>query len=731
MATDDSDTAHNETRIHSSYIEAGIVRTIQVHLSPVVFCPPLLPIVRNADVTFRTSRGTQTQSIKRLSFEEIFGLGAIMLGLFCFLHLAVAEGVALLTLLMGWTAPYFGLLCVGVGMVALFGHRARYWRMEGMVGAYLLWLALMTSSFVWEHYTVDWRVVIDGHHGGMFGRALGNMLMASLGRPATGTVIHAVAWIGTFLLVRYSPLMLGPLLIARGIWRWRSQWRTDPREVPTPNGTKAAQTAVSAVTPSSQPPNKRHRIRSSATAQAVSTGDPPRSQAVRNQPQKASTRTEADQDATSRRGAQTSTSAARRTVHRKTGSQPRGLPPLALLSQSTIEKHEAKAQAQAQTLERIYAEFNQPVKVVKVEVGPAVTRYGVQPCQKTGHARPRPVRVRDILALRDDVTLGMEVERLRYLAPVPGRPYVGIEVPNSNRHTVELRSVLDSWEFQTHTGALRIGLGRDTSGEAIIADLSRAPHLLVGGATGTGKSTCINVLLASLLMQHGPDTLNLVLVDPKQIELTPFDGLPHLVGRVATDLKAVPTLLLWLLLEMDARFARFRELGVRHIQGYNKHSAIHAKEPPLPYIVLVIDELADLMMVGDSQIETRICRLAQKCRATGIHIVLATQRPSVDVLTGVIKANFPTRIAFAVSSNTDSRVVLDTPGAESLLGKGDMLFRDPERGKNVRVQGSWVSDSDIQNVVAYWKQQQRSTPASERIEPWRGLLDRKATGLAA
>ena len=694
----------------------------------------MLQFVWNPGVTSRASSDTRPRPIKRLSFEELFGLSAITAGIFCFLHLAIADDVALLTFLMGWTGPYFGFLCLGVGITALFGHRLRYWRMEGMVGAYLLWLALIAGSYVWQHSSVDWRVVVDGSHGGIFGRALGNLLLSALGRTRAGIVIHIAAWSGTFLLIRYSPLILGPLWITRHFLQWQAQRReshASRTDVSAPAKSKTSPPALAGKAQTTRNRQGALRERHAATA-----GDPVRpAKATSGSPSANGQQRPPKSEARANRGAGGQSKASRNadTVSslpkpqvRKKRVPPRkrsvDLPPMDLLSQQTVEKHEEQAQVQAQALEQIYAEFAQPVKVVNIETGPAVTRFGVKPLKKERNGKMRPVRVRDILALRDDVAMGLEVTSLRYLAPVPGRPYVGIEVPNSDRHTVDLRGVLDSWEFQTHSGALKIALGRDTSGEAVIADLGRAPHLLVGGATGTGKSTCINALLASLLMQHGPDTLNLILVDPKQIELTPFEGLPHLVGRVATELDVVPTLLLWLLLEMEARYSKFKEAGVRNILGYNQHARLRNQESPLPYIVLVIDELADLMMMGNSDIEPSICRLAQKCRATGIHIVLATQRPSVDVVTGVIKANFPSRIAFAVSSNTDSRVVLDAPGAETLLGKGDMLFKDPERGKHVRIQGSWISDEDIQGIVAYWKKQHRETPAAEQIEPWRGLL---------
>ena len=666
----------------------------------------------------RSVSETQT-AYMRLSPEELGGLGAVTLGLFCLLHLALARDVPALTVMVGWTAPYCGLACLGSGLIILLRHRYPSWRLEAVLGIQLLLWALMAGSCIWRQADADWRLILDGSAGGIIGRGLGNMLLDLCGRNGAGILVHIVATIGVFLFVRYSPLILIPAALASLLYAGVLALQGTPAP-PKP--------ARAPAKPQARPP--RSRTRSKAAAPRAASSDVQAKQG-------AAARTDVSESPVQTRAASASAApvAARRAPPvakkvrpgRSRRRKMEQLPDLSLLSVHTDLSIAEGAQEKAQELERIYAEYGHPVEVISTEIGPAVTRYGVKPLRIVKNGKERPVRVRDVLNLRSDVALSLKVEALRYQAPVPGKPYVGIEIPNAYRQVVDLNGVLSSWEFQTHQGALKMGLGRDATGTAVVADLAAAPHMLVCGATGTGKSTFINALLASLLMQHGPESLHLVLVDPKQIELTPFNGVPHLVGRVVTDLAVVPTLLLWLLLQMDARYALFNRHKVRNIRNFNQLTRLRKNLEPLPHIVLVIDELADLMMNGQSTIEPRLCKLAQKCRATGIHIVLATQRPSVDVITGTIKANCPTRVAFAVSSQTDSRVVLDEGGAEALLGKGDMIFKPQGRGKQQRIQGCWVDDQDVRNIVDHWRQIQRDTPDRERVEPWRGLLDADAT----
>ena len=292
---------------------------------------------------------------------------------------------------------------------------------------------------------------------------------------------------------------------------------------------------------------------------------------------------------------------------------------------------------------------------------------------------------------------------------------------------VGLKSILQGKQVAKQGGRLPLALGRDTSGTPIVSDLARAPHLLIAGATGSGKSACINGVIVSLLMYHGPESLRFIMVDPKLVELPGYNRIPHMIGKVITDLEDVHGALTWLLLQMDDRYVLFQENKVRDIESYNRLARRRKKLEPLPHIVLIVDELADLMMTAPEEIEKQLVRLAQMARATGIHLVLATQRPSTDVVTGLIKANFPSRIAFAVTSQVDSRVILDTPGAEKLLGQGDMLFMRPDKAKIERVQGSYVNDSEIKRVVDWWQDRdllENPKGPAAKVAPWIGLLDR-------
>ncbi|MFZ1753122.1 MAG: DNA translocase FtsK, partial [Caldilineaceae bacterium] len=337
------------------------------------------------------------------------------------------------------------------------------------------------------------------------------------------------------------------------------------------------------------------------------------------------------------------------------------------------------------------------------------------------------VRVSRIVNLADDLALALAAPAVRIEAPVPGYPYVGIEVPNTDKIDVGMRGILESQMMRSKGGNLPLALGRDTAGAPVVSDLARAPHLLIAGSTGSGKSVCINAIITSLLMHHGPESLRFVMVDPKMVELPGYNGIPHMIGKVITEVDQVTGALAWLLLQMDDRYQTFRELKIRNITAYNELAAKQKDLEPLPYLVLIVDELADLMMTAPEDIERQLVRLAQMARAVGIHLILATQRPSVDVVTGLIKANFPTRIAFAVTSQIDSRVILDTPGAERLLGRGDMLFMRPDSAKLARVQGCWVSDEEIQKVVQFWKDRDAAeNPDGPKIKvaPWIGLMDK-------
>ncbi|MGH2536855.1 MAG: DNA translocase FtsK, partial [Candidatus Promineifilaceae bacterium] len=368
---------------------------------------------------------------------------------------------------------------------------------------------------------------------------------------------------------------------------------------------------------------------------------------------------------------------------------------------------DASIREQVEVIEHTLESFGAPAAVVEINQGPTITQYGVEPSFVEGRSGKRTkVKVGKIASLADDLALALAARSIRIQAPVPGKGYVGIEVPNSEKALVSLRDVMEAAEFRRLKSPLRIGLGQNVSGQPIAADLAQMPHLLIAGTTGAGKSVCVNALIACLLLQNTPDDLRLVMVDPKRVELIGYNGIPHLVAPVVVDLDRVVGTLQWAMREMDNRYQRLADAGARNVVEFNQKAAEKA-EAKMAHIVIVIDELADLMMMSPEETERGITRLAQMARATGIHMVIATQRPSVDVVTGLIKANFPARIAFAVASSTDSRVILDSTGAERLLGQGDMLFQSPDAAAPLRMQGCFVSERELHQIIEYWRTAQR------------------------
>ena len=409
--------------------------------------------------------------------------------------------------------------------------------------------------------------------------------------------------------------------------------------------------------------------------------------------------------------------------------QPRSenLPPFSMLvGEQASRPDERSINLTAGLIEKTLSEFGIPAKVVGFRIGPTVTQFAVQPgfIKKAGStetdAVQMKVRVAQIASLQKDLALAISAQRLRIEAPVPGRSYVGIEVPNEHSSLVRMRSILESEAFSKITAPLAIALGRDVSGLPLVADLGRMPHMLVAGQTGSGKSVFIAALAACLAMNNEPEKLRLVMIDVKMVELLRFNGLRHLLGKVETDVQRILGVLRWLVVEMEHRYRLLEGLHTRDIAAYNRKA-----KTSIPHIVVIIDELADLMMSAPDQTEHHLVRLAQMARATGIHLVVATQRPSTDVVTGLIKANFPARLAFSVASGIDSRVILDSTGAESLLGRGDMLFLNPEVGNPIRAQGVWVTDQEIERIIAFW--QKNSTTLNE-TPPWETLLSEPDEG---
>jgi len=387
------------------------------------------------------------------------------------------------------------------------------------------------------------------------------------------------------------------------------------------------------------------------------------------------------------------------------------LPPIDILNEPPQHRSMAESRTQilenSRILEDTLRSFRIEAKVVEVSVGPTVTRYDLAPGPG--------VKVSSIANLSNDLALSLAAQGIRIEAPIPGKSAVGIEIPNKEPQPVFLREILQEQSFTNFPSKLAFAVGKDIAGEPMVTDIARMPHLLIAGATGSGKSVCINTLIASLLFKSRPDEVKLLMIDPKVVELSVYNGIPHLLIPVVTDPKKASGALSWAVSEMESRYNMFAETGCRDLKGFNKVKE-KQEEPELPQIVIIIDELADLMMACKGEVEESICRLAQKARAAGIHLIVATQRPSVDVITGLIKANIPSRLAFAVSSGTDSRTVLDMYGAEKLLGKGDMLFLPMGNNKPVRIQGGFISDQEVESLVSFLKAQAPAEYTTEMIQ---------------
>ncbi|MFN8492683.1 MAG: DNA translocase FtsK [Caldilineaceae bacterium] len=639
------------------------------------------------------------------------------------------ENLPWLVGMTGWTAPLVALSFLVLGVVCLLGPRAGYWSAEALVAGELLLLSLQAGTFAWHNGTVTWNTVVDGANGGLVGWGIGSLLVAGLGQWPAFVLITLTGILAFSMLLRYTPLVyvvayLGQTLpgLAQS-WNIVRQWRAwDKVALPASVSPKPASQKMALT-----------QTTNFVAAEQMATAEPVDAGPVKQIPEEKAPH----RRATAPEPAPRSVDQAPKPKATKNANQPKAanmklvsppgageLPQIDLLNPDTGVYKVADVRALQQLIESTLEDFDVPVRVVHVESGPTVTQFGVEPLFLERGGQRRKVRVSRIVNLADDLALALAAPAVRIEAPVPGRPYVGIEVPNLEKTMVSLRGILESKVLPKEGGKLALPLGRNTAGAPVVMDLTRAPHMLIAGSTGSGKSACINTIVTGLLMQHGPETLRFVMVDPKMVELTGYNGIPHLLGKAITDVEQVMGALTWLLLQMDDRYRLFQQLGVRNIDGYNALASQPRKGAerlaPLPYMVLIIDELADLMMTAAEDIERQICRLAQMARATGIHLILATQRPSVDVVTGLIKANFPTRIAFSVTSQTDSRVILDTPGAERLLGRGDMLLMRSDVAKLFRVQGCFVADDEIGRVAQFWKAHGAAQAAAP--PPWAGLL---------
>lgn len=602
--------------------------------------------------------------------------------------------------LCGWGAYPLAIALLAGGLLLLFYEEVRqHWRWELLVGLELAWLGSLTLTQLVSPGDNPLEGTQRAASSGLIGWAVGSLLGWTFGQPGAWVIALAATLLGLWLIWHSLPWPMTAPVAAHVLASLRQTWGRALSRV--------QMAWTSSLDNEDELDERIDTVEGPSEGEAVMSPSPP----------------ELSRHLTSRKPGGRWPARARPV---KPLSRPKLLPPLDLLvPDEGTEVSEAAARDKANLIERTLASFGVPARVVAIHIGPTVTQFGVEPLYIERQGLQRKVRVSRIQALANDLALALAAPSIRIEAPVPGRPYVGIEVPNAQTALVNLRGVLESPEFQRLRSPLAIALGRDVSGAPVVADLERMPHLLIAGATGSGKSVCVHTIITSLLLNNGPDRLRLLMVDPKMVELVGYNGIPHLLGPVVTDLKQVVGALVWMTLQMDERYRRFNAAGVRNLEAYNRKMAKRVGEDgPLPYIVVVIDELADLMMTAPEEVERHICRLAQMARATGIHLVIATQRPSVDVITGLIKANFPARIAFAVASGVDSRVILDQPGAEKLLGRGDMLFMAPQSSKLQRIQGCFVSDQEIRAVVDFWRQADWEKPlVSEAVTSWTGLLD--------
>ena len=579
-------------------------------------------------------------------------------------NLITARWLTFLGRAFGWGAYLFpaGLIIVGLWLVLRSFQHVPHIAIERLLGVALLFLNILGWMHFFSFPKDAYALAASNAGGGYAGAFIFSLLYTSLGWA--GMAITLLAWliIALILLLDVSVVELFrwvPPLVIRiqdGVQDWMDERRNHHRPIPAKSaiGTKP-------VSPSNWPD----------ILPGAETGTIPASTMNANLP------------------------------------RPWVLPAIdQILEKGNETIYDDNVDRQrAHVIEETLRVLGAPVNVVEINRGPTITQFGVEPdFIETRGSRTR-VRVAKIASLADDLALALSARTIRVEAPVPGKGYIGIEVPNEQIGLVTLRDVVESDAFRRLKSPLRFALGQDVAGNAVAADLSAMPHLLIAGQTGSGKSVCVNSLIACLLLHNTPDDLRLIMVDPKRVELTNYNGIPHLLAPVVVETERVVGVLQWVLREMDMRYHKLAQAGTRNIMEFNsrvEHTG-DGKEKKLPKLVVFIDELADLMMLAPDETQGAITRLAQLSRATGIHLVIATQRPSVEVVTGIIKANFPARIAFAVASNTDSRVILDQPGAERLLGRGDMLFQAPDAPSPIRLQGTYVSDSEILSLVSYWQ----------------------------
>jgi S-DNA-T family DNA segregation ATPase FtsK/SpoIIIE len=595
----------------------------------------------------------------------------------------------------------YGLVLIGLWMAFLLlrGNLHERWRAYQLPGIALLFLAAVSLTALWQP-----KIKILGQEllsGGQIGQTLGQFLAARL-RPLGATIV-----LGGVLLIA---LLLATPLSLQSAWQFAGRICT----AMLTGLDRLIQRLWSLLRPTSPPevPADRSEVASEAplgSSTVVETFPP---EIITPTPSRANKSRKRD-------------IALPPPPEKHEGKWT--LPPIALLDThegGNLKPDPTRLEHKARVLEEKLADFGVNGKVSGISPGPVVTMFEYAPAPG--------IKISRIVGLSDDLAMALKATSVRVVAPIPGKAAIGIELPNEHRELVVIRDVLEADAFAASTAPLTIALGKNIMGEPTVANLGKMPHLLIAGATGTGKSVCINTVLSSLLFHNTPEELRLLLIDPKRIELSSYEGIPHLIHPVVTDAKMATRALRWAVQEMELRYRLLADKNTRNIESYNRVLGREKPKEPaseagewdptalphhlLPYVVVIIDELADLMMVASREVEESIIRLAQMARAAGIHLILATQRPSVDVLTGIIKANVPTRISFQVSSKIDSRTILDTMGAESLLGSGDMLFMPPGTAKLQRIHGAYVSEPEVQRLTEYWRNQELSEdPLRERV----------------
>ncbi|HAJ37405.1 MAG TPA: cell division protein FtsK [Chloroflexi bacterium] len=652
------------------------------------------------------SANNELQQIGQAVFRpEVGGVLLVLLAIFTLLSLLTASRgqltggwIDLLTALFGvgvWGVPF---VLGGVGLWIVIRTVDQMpnlsWRRPS--GALLLFVAVITTLSLLLEPAVRMRAASEGDAGGHIGLWLANALERTLSRPGAWAFV-------TFMLVSSVVLIFDRALVAA--WYALQEPRDAPPSAVAPVQLSwwrrlfAPPPSASLDAPVLTPPPAANLVRPEA---------PPPGQNKPTSPipvpDAAPVRTAGPKLPLTKPIEELE----RRPAHVVGGAADWKLPAIdqILSDYDRVADDDNHIRMQGRLIQETLALFGVPADFEGAYKGPSVTQYLIKPGyveRKVGNEVQRvKVKVSKIAALSNDLALALAAASVRIEAPIPGTNYVGVEVPNQAGNIVGLKELMESEAFTEKKRTLPIALGEDVKGQPIVADLARMPHLLIAGATGSGKSVCINSIIACLLLTHTPDTLRLLMIDPKMVELSVYNGIPHLYGPVVTEVDKAAGVLLWAVKEMERRYTLFSKANARDLPRYNAYLEKNG-EKPLPTIVVIVDEMADLMMAAPEEVEKHICRLAQMARAVGIHLIIATQRPSVDVITGLIKANFPSRIAFAVTSQIDSRVILDIPGAERLLGRGDMLFMAPDASKLERIQGTLVTDEEIGKLVRYWR----------------------------